>query len=374
MRIALTNNYDIAGIRGMWLQEGKNAPTQHLWGYAELCEMGHDVEIMPAPSSAWLKVVSRRLKVFGDIETQWRIFLNASQYDVIYSAHHLSTATLSALRVLRILRVPVVAVAFQVPRRKGVLARLFTKIFVAGNDKILCLSRQCREDMAELGVPAQRLAVASWGVDLAHYHISETSFAVQTPSKDPPLEPSQSAPPKPFLLSPGKAFRDFRSLAAGMAAITRCDLVIAGVPSLATESYIVSSANIRVLKSFVPWRELLKIYADAFAVLIPVDVGAGYFNNAVGLTNATEALAFGKPILATRNPYLGFDVEREGVGLWVDPYDSGGWTKAINVLLDNPDTCKRMGLKARALAETHYNIQAFSGQVAAAVISVVQSP
>ena len=355
MKIALTNNYDLAAILSAWRKENGDAPSQHLWGYVELTAMGHDITLVTEKRNALLSTLSTKLRGIGDLELQYRLATSQRSYEAIYSGHHLTTALLALLRRIGVIRTPLVAVAYQVPRSDSALARLFTTLFVKGADKLLCLSDQLMHDYERLGVPRRRMNRVHWGVDMRHYHPLPRGGTEEAGGAE-----------TPYLLSPGKSFRDYNTLFRGFEQVSGCRLVVTGAMSLQVPQYLSAPERVHVEREFIPWRDLLKLYASALAIVIPVDVHAGTFNNAIGLTNATEALACGRPIIATENPYLGIDIEGEGVGIVVKAGDADGWAKAIRHLLENPREADAMGARARRLAESRFNISSYAEEVIAA--------
>jgi len=72
----------------------------------------------------------------------------------------------------------------------------------------------------------------------------------------------------------------------------------------------------------------------------------------------------GKAIVMTRSDYVGVDLEREGIGLWVEQGDVEGWRRAIAHLLSNPTETREMGRRARLLAEKRFNLEQFSKKLA----------
>ena len=81
----------------------------------------------------------------------------------------------------------------------------------------------------------------------------------------------------------------------------------------------------------------------------------------VGLTSVVEAMAYGKPIISTYNPYSPIDIEKEQIGFFVQTVED--WRKAISFIMENPDEASAMGQRARKLAEEQYNIQQCARQV-----------
>jgi hypothetical protein len=85
------------------------------------------------------------------------------------------------------------------------------------------------------------------------------------------------------------------------------------------------------------------------------------------LTTLVEALALGLPVISTRNETYPFDIEKEGVGIVVPYYDSVAWEKAIRYIVSNPDEAEKMGQKARQLAESSFNLDICTSDVAKAI-------
>jgi glycosyltransferase involved in cell wall biosynthesis len=95
--------------------------------------------------------------------------------------------------------------------------------------------------------------------------------------------------------------------------------------------------------------------AAASVVAVPVrDPG-----RLTGLTEVADALALGKPVVASRSPYFPFDIEAVGCGVWVDPDDVYGWARAISKLISDRDARTQMGTAGRRFAERHWNYERF---------------
>lgn len=361
MKAILVNNYDLLGILDLLKEERDDAPSQHLWGYNLLTQYDVGVDILPFHGSAFLKRLSERLKIFGDLDQQFRLLLDCHRYDVIYSAHYLTTTFLSFLSVLGLLKKPIVAIGYQAPRTKTFYWKLFVKTFIEGNNKILCLSESLLRDLEEFGVPRQKLDLIEWGADLRFYQPVALSESM--------VEQSSS---EKFILSPGKSYRDYPTLVKAFAKLD-CRLTICGAGQIDLnrlkqqsidnpDGYLPS--HISILQDMIDWRDFIRLYQQAYAVAIPVVENKAKFKNAIGLTVLTEAMAMGKAIVMTRSDYVGVDLEREGIGLWVEQGDVDGWRRAIAYLLDNPKETSEMGRRARLLAERRFNLEQFSKKLA----------
>lgn len=355
MKIALINNYDMRGIAKLREEEGMNAPAQHLWGLLGLPDYGIEVEVVDFKQLSFLKKLSDKLKILGDLDQQWKLLKNQRRYDVVYSAHHLTTLLLSALRIVGLLKIPIVAIAYQAPRSHNFFWTWFVRIFMGGNDRILCLSQALLEDLANFGIPRSKLSVIGWGVDLPHYPMGRMEIPAQ----------------ERFVFSSGKSYRDYPTLLAGIEhyQLTICG---AGGKTIWSDPLVQPPHNINIIERMVHWTEFIDIYQSSYIVAIVLEENHDRFKNAIGFTVLSEALAVGKAIIMTRNDYCGIDVEAEGIGLWVEPGDAAGWQKAIRYLMENPQVAEAMGQRARKLAENRYNLALFTEDLARSLWAVSQ--
>ncbi|HIK41527.1 MAG TPA: glycosyltransferase family 4 protein [Thermoleptolyngbya sp. M55_K2018_002] len=235
------------------------------------------------------------------------------------------------------------------------------KTFIEGNNKILCLSESLLRDLEDFGVPRQKLDLIEWGADLRFYRPDNLTESA-----------AEQAGRERFILSPGKSYRDYPTLVKAFENLD-CGLTICGAGQIDLEHLkqrAVGSAeahlpsNVSILRDMIDWRDFIRLYEQAYAVAIPVVEEKARFKNAIGLTVLTEAMAMGKAIAMTRSDYVGVDLEREGIGLWVEEGDVDGWQRAIAYLLDNPKETREMGRRARLLAEQRFNLEQFSKKLA----------
>lgn len=349
MKVLILSNQALSDIYAQWKAEGEQARAEHLWGATTLHQHGIEVNILPYQRFRFLKLISK-INLFGDLDQQFRVLHAAPKYDAIYSAHHLTTPLLALLRKLRILRTPVVAIAYQ-SFPPGWLSRLFTALCVDGNDRIICLNQQLKEDLVQdFGIPAQKLSVAEWGVDLPFYE----AIALPTPDPEPPL-----------ILSTGKTYRDYATLLKSIEPLN-CQLKICCFDIETVKAGLSMPANAQFYEGVLAWREVLQEYRKAYAVAIPLGDYPHKPHNAVGLTVLLEAIAMGRPVIMTRNHLSRYvmDIEAAGIGLWVETGDVKGWTEALSYLLSHPAEANKMSQNARQLAEQNLNLEVFSSYVA----------
>lgn len=94
--------------------------------------------------------------------------------------------------------------------------------------------------------------------------------------------------------------------------------------------------------------DLLPGYYNSLCVLVPLLKKSSAMT---GITVIFEAMAMGKPVISTRSLYYPFDIEKEGVGLYVDYNNAEELSNAIRFLHENPKTAIEMGQRGRDLVE-----------------------
>jgi glycosyltransferase involved in cell wall biosynthesis len=349
MKVLILSNQELSDIYAKWQAEGQQARAEHLWGATTLERHGIKVDILPYEGVKLLKVISK-VNIFGDLDQQFRVLCAASQYDAIYSAHHLTTPLLALLRKLKILKTPVVAIAYQ-SFAPSLISRLFTALCVDGNDRIVCLDPQLKDDLIQqFKVPEAKLSVAQWGVDLPFYGAA-------------PLLQNNSEPP--LILSTGKTYRDYKTLLKAIEPL-HCQLKISCFDIEGVKAGLSLPPNAHFYEGVLPWRTVLQEYRNAYAVAIPLGDYPHKPNNAVGLTVLLEAIAMGRPVVMTRNNLSRYvmDIEAAGIGLWVNTGDVKGWAEALSYLLNHPEEANKMSQNARQLAEQDLNLEVFSSKIA----------
>ena len=92
--------------------------------------------------------------------------------------------------------------------------------------------------------------------------------------------------------------------------------------------------------------------AECRCVMIPLM--KNHVNYCVGLTSIIAAMAMGKPIISSPNPYSPVDIAKERIGIVADSVEE--WVSAIQYMQDHPDEAEAMGQRARHMAEEYYNV------------------
>ena len=121
-------------------------------------------------------------------------------------------------------------------------------------------------------------------------------------------------------------------------------------------------SNIKIIfvdKTIDTSRLLAKKTAECLCVVNPLI--EDQITYCVGLTSIVEAMALGKPVISSYNPYSPVDIENEHIGFVVN--DEKLWIHAINYLHTHRKEAQEMGNRARLLAESKFNIKACARQL-----------
>ncbi|MGL5083352.1 MAG: glycosyltransferase family 4 protein [Microcoleaceae cyanobacterium] len=357
MKAILVFNFDLEIILKEWQEEGHSA--HHLWGKTELDKYGIDLEIFPYEKYGFLKKISNKIKFLGDLDQQIRILSSQNQYDVVYSAHQMTTALLGFLRRIGVFRKPLVVVIHRT-FEKNLITQFFTNLFVLGNDKLLCLSEETLNDLREkFNVPKEKLALLNWCIDINYDSLKSNNII------------SESAQSQGYILTSGRTNRDYETLIKAFESIDYHLKILGFGSSLAVQSPTLPQNIILCKDQFIPTPKVLDEIKNAYAIAIPLSIDPDKPGNPFGITSLLEAMAMGKSVIITRSKYIGIDVEKEGLGLTVELGDVEGWRQAVSYLLENPEIAKEMGRRGRQLVEEKFNLDVFSKQLAAHLQSVV---
>jgi glycosyltransferase involved in cell wall biosynthesis len=356
-KILFVNSYEMHSI---WENCKKyNHPAHHLWGTWQLEQHDFDVDLMPCTEINNNTTYSLKLKTRAAYSAQIRLLARASRYDIIYSGNHLYTAPLAHLRYRGLLKQPLAAMVFSSFRPENKNA-LVSNQFINGYDKLLCINQVFKEHLKnDYNIPDEKLEVLEWGVDLPFYTINSNGLLYTSDNEQ-----------SPFILSAGKTCRDYDTLIEAFKEIDY-PLKIYGYGQY---NPLQVPPHIYVPEKRISWQEMLAEYQKAYAVAIPLNMAKcrGSYQ-AIGLTSLLEAMAMAKAVVMTRNNDVGIDIEKEGIGFFVKPGHRRGWKQTIDILLKDPEMTKKMGAKARSLAETRFNLGIFSRKLNKILTSLCNS-
>ncbi|NJL10924.1 MAG: glycosyltransferase family 4 protein [Calothrix sp. SM1_7_51] len=262
----------------------------------------------------------------------------------------MTTSLLAFLRSIGLFKKPIVAITHKT-FANNFWSRIFTYLCVKGNDKMLCLSDETRKLLRDnFQIPEDKLEFLPWCIDVnvPKLHDSQIYFNHVNSS---------------YILSSGVSYRDYETLITAFQEIDY-PLQIFGYGKVNYSYTDALPKNVNIYEEFLPTPQLLDKYKNAYIVAIPLKIEQSKPCNAFGLTSALEAMAMGKAVVITKNKYMGFDVEKEGVGLTIDTGDVAAWKDAISYLLQNPELVKEMGIKGRRLVKEKFNLEKFSLELA----------
>jgi glycosyltransferase involved in cell wall biosynthesis len=359
MKVILINNYSMDGAWELWKK--KEFPAHHLWGATQLQEYGIDVDILPHEKFKFLKILSSKIKLLGDLDQQIRILFRRSDYDLVYSAHDLTTSLLAFLHSVGIFRKPMIAIMHR-SFNDNLFSSLFVHFFVNKHDRLICLSSRIRDQLRDrFGVSEKKMCVIEWAIDLSFYKYD--------PSQETLLTQQETAKPRIFT-SAGKTGRDYQTLIEAFDGINY-PLKIYGIeknalPVSDLPSNVTVPASLGEPNGFLPFDKLLEEYKQAYVIAIPLDIPQQRVDTVtlIGLTSLLEAMAMGKAVIMTRNRQIDIDVEKEGIGIFVESGDVEGWKQAISYLGTHPEIAAEMGYRARQLCEKKYSLENFTAQLA----------
>lgn len=225
-------------------------------------------------------------------------------------------------------------------------------------------------------VPALRV---NWGVDAARIHL--VHFGIDTDFWDPSLTTAANLPDVNFpqASSTASGEQECRAIVSvGNDRYRDHGLLLDAVreahrklPKARLE--LVTSAPYQIPAEMGRWRrsvthpELRDLYQHAQVVAMCTRTN----NHASGITAILEAMAMGKPVVATHTPGLEDYVAHGETGVLVPSGDPDAMARALVELLEDSDRCTELGTKARKRALSYFSTQALSQRLASVIRSVL---
>jgi glycosyltransferase involved in cell wall biosynthesis len=352
MKFCYYHNTDINGEIRAW--EKGDLPAHGLYGLTCFGKYGVEVVMPPYPSPA---VEGKYGRLWYAIKNLMAVLSVRSKYDVFFAFQFRGIELLIFLRALKIYRKPIIVwhhSYVEVP--ENFIKRIISRIFYKGIDCLLFYHQEFLDISLQTG--KVRLGkVVNWGADLDFYdNISET---VQTAKKD-------------FFISTGKAKRDIPIIMnAFNKAKENISIYITDkngennyVELLSSIEYSDQYINLNIFPESDDMTCRQKSIIAKNSLCVVISLQRTDFKASYGLSSLVEAMAWGKPVIITDNPYLGIDVEKEGFGLKVDYDDVDGWVKAIQYIAEDKERAREMGRRGRELAERKYNLEQCTKELA----------
>lgn len=280
-------------------------PAQHLWGLwnlspvwgtsvTDLC-LNHIGE--KSKVAGWFARNTERF--LGDpMQAIWAV-TGANRGSIVYAANPKTGTLIGCLKRLRLLRVPYVVLVHSYPISR------WARWCLEAADSIMVFSSAIKDRMTADGFPEGLVTVANWGPDLDwQEYRQETSDA----STD--------------FISAGKTNRDYESIRK-----LGADGLLDGnvLDGRALVSY--SNGKIQRTPGRPGYPEVMRLMASSSVVYIPLRDPSMLS----GLTELSDALALGKPLVMTRNDWMPIDIENLGIGVWLDDHKPETVLAAIEV-------------------------------------------
>ena len=317
-------------------KEGK-FPAHFLYGALQLPQYGFDV--------IWHDQIHVYKRVQDTVKATWKILTCRRHYDVLYATHTRGIEPIILLHAIGLYRKRIVVWHHQpIVKAGNCLREALARLYYKGMDHMIFFSEKLIQDSLKSSkADPARMSMVHWGADLTFYDS---------------LRPDGESP-CPFI-STGKELRDYKTLTEAFnhtgAALTL--YTQKEQQGTFTNLEIKDNIDLNFGTRLMPY-ELSLLVAQSECVCICCKPS----NYTVGLTTVVEAMALGKPILCTRNLQMPMDLEAEGCGIWLEPYDREGWERAIRYITEHPREAREMGRKGRLLAEKYYNVQQCAREV-----------
>jgi glycosyltransferase involved in cell wall biosynthesis len=354
VKIAVLNNYPLCRVKNEVLLG--ETPNHLLFGINYFEEYGIECDIIAPINKNALPLKYKILKYFhkinnlGDLYQQHKVIQNQKDYQLIYDACGNQTQWIQYLKSKGKFKPPIVSLHHhRVHRGKlDFLRKDFRKNSWHGLSSGPCLSKFVANDFNKTYLETKKAFPVQWGTDLSFY------------------EPSEEV--GKGLVVAGRTSRDFTTV---IKAVDQTDLLVKIICVEGGVSHC-NRKNIKIIeakneqpvpgstnKGWIKQCDLNEFYRQARVIGIPLSRQ----QTLAGLTSLMDCLGIGKPVIMTKNPNIDIDIEKEGIGHWVEPGDVEEWKKILRWYDENPDQALEMGKKSRLLAERKYNSKAFASRM-----------
>jgi glycosyltransferase involved in cell wall biosynthesis len=210
-------------------------------------------------------------------------------------------------------------------------------------DHLLCISEKSREELlSRYGVPSERITVIGSRVD--------TEFFTSVPA----------ATVKRQICAAGAVNRDYQTLIDAVKPLE----VPTKIAADTAWRYSTGEQQVGELPAWVEMRSwgsypnLRALYAESAVVVVPLKKAM-----LSGVTVALEAMAMGKPVILTHNPYVEEFLRDGENGFFVPPDDAAALRDKIAYLLDHPAEAARLGARAREWVVERFSVQRYVAKI-----------
>lgn len=333
-------------------------PRSHLWGYP-LKKQNKKNILNPLVKNCIIirfcsiidKVTRNRL---GNSWVEISLIYKRKQFDAVYCVSgHLFWIPI--LKKLGILEKRIIILLYKLPKHTPwwKFHDLHHSIFILKcYDGINCLTIKLKNDLYSAGYKGLANNL-SWGTDLQLFKPKKYKINYN------------------YFFSNGKTNRDYMTLLEAIKKLPNISFkAIAhwGQHKQIPHNLEAIKANTEITDKAITYAELARYYEESIAVCIPLNEDS---EDTCGYTECLEALAMGKPVLMTRTGCLDIDIEKEGVGIYINPNDSHDWVRKLKMLNKNRKLCDKMGAKGKEFIRNYYDIKDYNIRVHAFISEVL---
>jgi glycosyltransferase involved in cell wall biosynthesis len=210
------------------------------------------------------------------------------------------------------------------------------------NDKFICFCHSQKRILTdELGVPETSVIYVTNPVDYDFF------------------SPSAQAEPN-AIFAAGREMRDYQTLVAAADGLNIPITISASGFMADSDGPRDIPANVSVLSERVSHEKIKALYASARLVVVPLHPA----NYAAGVNGVLEAMAMGKPVVATRSAGIADYVKDGETGKVVEPADPLALRLAIEELWREPDRCAEIGRRNRLWVQANASISDYCVRLA----------
>ncbi|WP_345951518.1 glycosyltransferase [Mucilaginibacter sp. PAMB04274] len=340
-----------------------NLPHHYFYGATELEK--HNINVSICEDSSLGNRLIRGMKL------ALKLIFTSKPYDALYAATANGLELLVLLRSMGLYSKPIVVWQHRALKNtdKFIVKKLL-QFYYRGFDKMLMFTEKHVKESEAAGVIApDKLTCLKWGPDLKYYD--------NIINKE---QESSNAANEAYFCSTGRENRDFPTLIKAFEKLPNSKLRIYTTRQhgnmnneqiLADACKDAPNIKVSIVDGLATQNNFLskEIYRSFCTIICTNE-----HNYTVGLTSLYEAMALGKAVITSNNPYFPIDVEKEGLGIKIGYGNSDDCIKAVNYLSENKEVAAEMGRKARRFVEQHYNLDSLAYDVATTLRAVSKTP
>jgi glycosyltransferase involved in cell wall biosynthesis len=329
-------------------------PKHSLFGALGL-ERDHNLEVIVPPTqrNTFMNKIGSLFRI-ALLDQQIRALFLLPKCDILYAPYGpANTKLIIVAKLLKLIRVPIVILVHDrvlgEPSKFSWKRRLIKKLICQYNT-IIFSSQKMRDELIHSYDFRQEYADQHFrcfnvGIDMEYFR----QFSARPRGSDPAI------------LSSGKTSRDFDLLVRAAQKTNYLYKIYCRDECYPT---IPIPDNVEIHSGFFPYESICQEAANASIILIPLQANP---NGTYGLTSLLEALAMGRHVIMTKNDKIDIDLEREKIGVLIEPGDVNGLVTAITKLLRDPAELERRSDDCKRFVTEKFRLATFASNLATAL-------